>query len=69
MRVEVEFEESARSYGLSGTCTKVDDKAKELVLVSNNEAVTVPCEEVEVRSPVFLRLHVSREHQEYLHDA
>ena len=50
VRVEFELDEHCRSYGISGTCSQVDEDAQELVIVDDKVTVRVPIQAVVLRT-------------------
>ena len=50
VRVEVELDEYCRSYGISGTCSEVDEVAQELVILDDKVTVRVPIQAVVLRT-------------------
>ena len=49
-RVESETDQFSRHYGLSGFCTGTCEKTQEVTLLTDQKALTVPAQAVQVRS-------------------
>ena len=55
VRVEVEIDEQAAHYGVSGTCTAVDEEAETVTFISDFVSKTVPASAVQIRSERFVQ--------------